>query len=404
MMLLSLLAGAIPASAQQAPAEATPPTTVDASRGGITITSGVNSLTIGVRTQLRWTLDDREALDADTEGAGAGEADGPLSQFDVPRLRLLLNGTVYRRWLRYNFQFELHRTSGEGGSRMKDAFVEIRPPDRSYRLQVGQFKVPFGLQQLNSSSRLQFVDRAITDAKFNPARDLGVMVAGTLLDRKAGYEAGVFNGAGESTRQTNRSHAWAARAFIDPLGQYTLSEGGSDATDRPVLHVGGAVRGGEPIRGRAADGIVEDADRQHAVNVETAFKMGRLSATAEHFWMSDEQDNPLAGRDIDARGYHAQAGYMVLPRTTEIAVLYSRVDGDTAVPDSAVTELRGVVGYFFQSHNLKLQGDAGRIAYGAGFALMPPRARQGLPSIGTRLVTGEELSDVQVRVQLSLAF
>src|SRR5688500_1631283 len=176
MMLLSLLAGAIPASAQQAPAEATPPTTVDASRGGITITSGVNSLTIGVRTQLRWTLDDREALDADTEGAGAGEADGPLSQFDVPRLRLLLNGTVYRRWLRYNFQFELHRTSGEGGSRMKDAFVEIRPPDRSYRLQVGQFKVPFGLQQLNSSSRLQFVDRAITDAKFNPARDLGVMV------------------------------------------------------------------------------------------------------------------------------------------------------------------------------------------------------------------------------------
>ena len=97
-----LAASAAPLFAQ-APAPP-PPTTVDASRGGITIASGNNSLTIGARPQVRWTLEDREAFDGDTTGSGVGEADGPTSQFDVVRLRVSLSGTMYRPWFRYLFQ------------------------------------------------------------------------------------------------------------------------------------------------------------------------------------------------------------------------------------------------------------------------------------------------------------
>src|SRR5512145_2374220 len=93
-MRLMLLIGAVcllpmPALAQsQAPAQAPPETKVDASRGGVTISHGVNSLTIGARVQFRWTVDDREAFDGDTTGDGDGVEDGPFSQFDVPRLRM----------------------------------------------------------------------------------------------------------------------------------------------------------------------------------------------------------------------------------------------------------------------------------------------------------------------------
>ena len=75
-------------------------TKVDVSRGGITISSGVNSLTIGARAQVRWTLDDREDFDGDTTGRGVGEDDGAVSQFDVPRLRLTLSGGVFKPWMR----------------------------------------------------------------------------------------------------------------------------------------------------------------------------------------------------------------------------------------------------------------------------------------------------------------
>lgn len=379
-------------------------TTVDASRGGVTISSGVNSLTIGARVQVRWTLDDREEADADTAGDGEDTPDGALSQFDVPRLRVTLGGGVWREWLKYSFQFDFSRTSGEGDSKIKDAIVEIRPPGRAFRMVVGQFKAPFALQQLTSSGRQQFVDRAITDAKFAPGREMGAMIAGTAASRTVGYEVGLFNGSGESIRQNNQAHVWAARFFVDPFGPYSLAEGAVDSGEKPVLHIGFAVRGGEPIRGRTPASIFEDADNQIAYNVEFAYKAPRIYATAEYFRMTDEQQNPIAGPDLDSDGFHAQAGFMVHPRTVEVGARYARVAGDTDVDDGDVTEFRGVVGYFWHAHNLKLQADAGWIEYGSNYTELSSRARQGLPSLGTRLVSGTELTDTQIRVQLQVAF
>lgn len=379
-------------------------TKVDASRGGVTISSGVNSLTIGARVQIRWTLDDREAADADTAGNEEDRTDGALSQFDVPRLRVTLGGGVWREWLKYSFQFDFSRTSGEGDSKIKDAIVEIRPTGRPFRIVVGQFKAPFSLQQLVSSGRQQFVDRAITDAKFAPGREMGAMVAGTAASRTIGYEVGLFNGSGESIRQNNESHLWAARVFVNPWRPYSLSEGAADSGDNPVLHVGVGVRGGEPIRGRTPSAIFVDADNQTAYNLELAYKAPRVAATAEYYRMADEQQNPITGPDLDSDGFHAQAGFMLRPRTVELGVRYARVNGDTQVDDAAVTEVRGVVGYFWHAHNLKLQADAGQIGYGANYTRLSSRARQGLPPLGTRLVSGRDLTDTQVRVQLQVAF
>jgi phosphate-selective porin OprO and OprP len=392
------------AAATAAAAQA-PETTVDASRGGITIASGPSSLSVGARVQFRWTVDDRDQFDADRVGAGVGIADGLMSQFDVPRMRVTLGGGVFRPWMRYAFQFDFSRTGGEGDSKIKDAIVEIRPPGRSHRFMFGQFKAPFGMQQLTSSGRQQFVDRAITDGKFSPGRDMGAMVAGSFAGGKVGYNAGVFNGAGESVRQSDNSHLWAGRVFVNPLGGYLLSEGASDSGSAPVVHVGFGARGGKPIRGRTpAAGIVQAPDNQTAWNVELAFRAPRVSSTAEYFWMRDEQRNPVNGRDIDARGYHAQVGVMLIPRTVEVGVRYAQVDGDTQVNDARLSEIRGSFGYYWQSHGLKLQADVGHVRHDANYAALSSRARWGLPSLGPRLVSGQRLSDTQVRMQVQVAF
>jgi phosphate-selective porin len=403
LFAIALLAAATQARAQT-PTPTPPETKVDASRGGLTISSGVNSLTIGARLQFRWTVDDREDASLDTTGTGVGAADGLSTQFDIPRMRISFSGGAFRPWLRYNFQYEFSRTSGESASKIKDAVIEIRPTGQPFRVSLGQFKAPFGLQQLTSSGRLQFVDRAITDAKFNPSRDMGVMLSGTVVNRRVGYDVGIFNGSGESVRQNTRAHLWAARAYFQPLGTYALSEGGSDAPERPVLHVGAGVRGGKQIRGRTSAGLFERADNQNAFNLELAFKAPRLFATAEHFWMSDEQENPLPGPTIDSRGFHAQAGYMVMPRRLEVGVLHARITPDTGQDDSAVTETRAVVSYYWQAHNLKLQADAGRLGFDDRFGALSARARQGLPSLGNRLVSGQAFADTQVRIQMQVSF
>ena len=388
----------------QTPAPQPGETKVDVSRGGVTISNGVNSLTIGARVQFRYTLDDREQFDGDTVGVGDGNPDGPQSQFDVPRLRMTFSGGAFKPWLRYSFQFEFSRTSGEGGSRIKDAVIEIRPVGRPYRFQVGQFKAPFGLQQIISSGRLQFVDRAITDAKFNPGRDMGVMWSGTAAARKFGYDLGLFNGAGESVRENTEALMWVARAFYEPLGPHTLSESSVDAGDKATLHVGVAARGGKQIRARTTTGVVENADNQPAIDLEFAFKGRRLFSTAEFYWMTDEQSNPVAGPDIDSTGFHVQGGYMLVPQRVEVGLLYAWIDADTDVDDAALGEWRAVFGYYWQAHNLKLQADAGQLRYDSAFSSLSARARQGLPALGARLVGGQSLSDTQLRVQMQLAF
>jgi hypothetical protein len=214
----------------------------------------------------------------------------------------------------------------------------------------------------------------------------------------------VFNGSGESVRQSNRAHLLVGRVFVEPFGPYGLAEGSSDAGDKPVLHVGIAARTGDQIRGRTQTGVFDDPDNQTAVDIEFAYKAPRFYATAEYFRMTDVQENPTDGRDIHSDGLHAQVGYMVVPRTTEVALRYSRVAGDTDTSDADVTEWRGVAGYYWHAHNLKIQADVGQIGYGANFAALSSRARQGLPPIGTRLVSATDLTDTQVRVQLQVAF
>ncbi len=366
--------------------------------------AGDHSLTIGAIMQFRWTLDDREQADADTAGDGVGVEDDPLSQFDVPRMRVKLSGSAYRPWMRYSFQFEFSRTSGESASKIKDAIFEIRPADRSYRVALGQFKAPFGLQQLTSFSRQQFVDRAITDGKYTPGRDMGVMFAATAAARRIGFEAGIFNGSGESIRQTTAIPLFAGRIFIDPLGPYELAEGATDAGARPVLHLGIGTRTGRQIRGRTAPGVFTDADRQTALNGEFAFKALRFYSTAEYFWQTEEQQNPVVGPDIESRGYHAQVGFMVVPGVLEAGIRYAEVNGNIDVPASSLREIRGGLGYFWRGHNLKVQADVGQLRYEVGFAGLTSRARAGLPGLGTRLVTGEALGDRQVRVQAQVVF
>jgi hypothetical protein len=88
----------------------------------------------------------------------------------------------------------------------------------------------------------------------------------------------------------------------------------------------------------------------------------------------------------------------------EVGLLLARIDADTRIDDAALTEIRGVVGYYWHGHNLKLQADVGELDYGANFGALSSRVRQGLPALGSRLAAGRTLSDTQLRVQFQLAF
>jgi phosphate-selective porin OprO/OprP len=417
---MTKLAGAALVAALAALPAAAEDVKTDMSKGGITFSSGPNSLTIGGRLQGRFTADDREDFDADPNGtAGFLEEDGLSRQFAVQRMRLTLKGGMWKPWLRYEFQFELASTSGANDNKVKDAVIEIETHPLAV-LKVGQYKAPFSLQELTSSGRQQFVDRAITNAKFAPGRDQGVMLGGLTERKKFGYAVGAFNGSGESRPQEDQGLLYVGRVWFDPLGEYRLSESANDHPEKNVLHVGLGARTGEAQRG-SATGAFEEPDDQTAFNLELAWRYRRFHATGEYFVMEDEtttstqvldpNGNPTNTFVItttdgpESSGFHVQGGVMVVPRTVEVGLRYAQIDPDDDLIDDKVTEARAVFGWYFQGHNLKVQADAGRLSFeerfGPGTSSV---AERGMPSLGARIGAAEKRTDVQYRVQMQVAF
>jgi phosphate-selective porin OprO/OprP len=358
-------------------------------------------------------LDDRDEYDNDTSGSGVGQADGATAGFAIARLRPYIQGTVYKTWLRYKFEFELgpfktDATNNTTNARITDAYFEFAKYPAA-TLRVGQYKVPFGLQQLISDWRQEFVERSITDFKFSVGRDVGLMLYGNAWEKKFGYQVGVFSGAGQNNVQEDQQMLYAARVWVDPLGEYKLFESANDASSKHIVHVGLAYRGGEVTKGTATPGVFDNPNNETAWDLEAAWRWKRLYATGEFYSQTDTQSNPTVAAKVEAQGWYAQFGVMVQPLHHELALRYAEVEPDKNVSDAKQTEARLVYGYYIKGHNLKLQADIGTIGYGANFASLSALALRNVAppyDQAKRLVPepGTALTDKQVRVQLTVAF
>ncbi len=141
------------------------------------------------------------------------EARAATDTFVLRRVRPIVQGTVGK-----HFDFYVNPDFGGGATVLQDAYLDVRTTPK-FRVRVGKFKVPFGLERLQSGAALLFVERALPTA-IAPNRDLGVQLHGELLGGALQYQAGVFNGVadgGSADADTNDGKDLAARLFIQPF-------------------------------------------------------------------------------------------------------------------------------------------------------------------------------------------
>jgi phosphate-selective porin OprO/OprP len=144
--------------------------------------------------------------------------------FLLRRVRPTLEGTVGGI---YDFRF----TPDFAGGRtiILDAFATARLRPWAV-VTAGKFKVPVGLERLQSASDIRFIERAFPTSLL-PNRDLGVQLSGDVSGGVLNYSVGYFNGVtdgGSSDGNTRDGLAasdiendtkgdWAARIFLQPF-------------------------------------------------------------------------------------------------------------------------------------------------------------------------------------------
>ncbi|ACH39635.1 phosphate-selective outer membrane channel [Citrifermentans bemidjiense Bem] len=336
---------------------------------GFTLTSSEEKfqMSLGGRLQTRYTYTDGEDSSL-TPNA---------SRWEVRRMKLWINGYAYNKDLTYLLQVDF--VSGGSSRLLEHAYLNYRFIDE-VQLLAGQTKVPFGRQWLNSSGSQQFVDRSITSDTFRPGYDAGAKLGGDLFGGISTYEIGAYGGAGQSaTRATNGDNtatAIAARVTVNPFGKMPYSESDLDDTATPLLSIG-ANYYGNTLRKTAATtfetnnitlagtngwlgrnvaafatGELVDIDSYGA---DAAFKWRGVFALTEYLYGRGKGGD--SGSIVRAHGWYAQAGYCIVPQTLEVALRYAFIDPNRAVSDDQRTDVSAAVSYYFNKHNLKIQGD-----------------------------------------------
>ncbi|WP_279384459.1 porin [Geotalea toluenoxydans] len=89
--------------------------------------------------------------------------------------------------------------------------------------------------------------------------------------------------------------------------------------------------------------------------VDAAFKW--LGASAQAEYLLGQADGHTSDKTLRAHGFYAQAGYCIIPKKLELAFRYSFVDPNRDKANDQQVDTQGAVSYYFNKHNLKLQGD-----------------------------------------------
>lgn len=306
---------------------------------------------------LRQQLDTVAKQQADPALAPAGKAKklsiGGYMQMqaetgDAPDSRFLVNDRILIRRARLTvkgsfaeqFDFTFQSEFGNGNmsanvdyrAQLTDLFVRWKKFDFA-TVQVGQFKTPYGYEQLIPDTQNPFIERSLPNDRLTLSRQIGAMVAGDFLDERLSYSVGAFNG--------NR-----------------VNNGGND--NENFLAIGRVA--GVPVKTRALtvsaganvfasdDSTGASAVQRDGYGFDVQFKSGRFDGAVE--WLA-LASNPASGGDTVADGWSAHVGYMIIAEKLRAGLRFETYDPDTDVSaDESETWTLGLT-YFLKGDDLK---------------------------------------------------
>jgi phosphate-selective porin OprO and OprP len=161
----------------------------------------------------------RGTLHADSRAYSGDSVPETADTFILRRVRPTFEGTFGGI---YDFRFMPDFASGR--TAIVDAYVVARF-DPGATLTVGKFKPPVGLERLQSSSDIRFIERGLPTSLV-PNRDLGVQLSGEFNGGVFAYQLGYFNGVNDGQSSDNPAAPdievdtegdYAARVFFQPF-------------------------------------------------------------------------------------------------------------------------------------------------------------------------------------------
>lgn len=292
----------------------------------------------------------------------AGRFPNDNDRIYVRRARLAAAGN-FTEHVDFRLEGEFAGTAGSSSdmrAQMTDGYVTFtRWPASSIR--AGQFKTPFGFEQLYSDTRLLVPERSVVNDLLTVGRELGVQVAGDLAEKRFSYAIAAFNGtASNSSFNDNDDFLVAGRMSALLAGgaqgpnNLRLGINGYQSDDTFVTLPAGLGFDSTPAT-PTRDGIFRGS--RTGFGADAQLTAGRSELWAEYLSTDFEPENSggIPSEDFTASGWYAQAAYFAIPDTLQIVGKFESTDpSDERAGDEVDLWWLGA-NYLFKSHDIKFQ-------------------------------------------------
>lgn len=253
----------------------------------------------------------------------------------LQRTRLVVHGQVHPL-LQVRMEFNL-----SDRLELLDSYALV-PIRRWLQVQVGQFRVPFSRQELVSSSRYQFAERALwsgganaSGVRFLPSFDLGVMAWGWVGPRDLfEYYLGVFNGKGPNTPfNLDGFFLYAGRVAVNPLGRpRSFQEGAINLPRTPTVSIG--LNAATQVRQVGLVTLpgnptpVPNRIDVTSLGADVYFSGYGASLYGEFYFRDTAETDTMTNPNTQSLGWLVQAGYFIpVPALQNHLEVVARVQG-----------------------------------------------------------------------------
>jgi phosphate-selective porin len=229
--------------------------------------------------------------------------------FYLTRARVGLKGNV-TKYFDYEIERDLRETVGNDHEwhPWKDNYVNVHL-HRLLQVQIGKFKMPFGMEANLPEDRLDYAFESRTSDTLSPGRERGLMLhARVLKAERLEYQIGVFRYDGEGSDihgQPTGTRTYAARLTGEPLRSLK-------PLPKTIRHI---YLGVAATRGKMIDGLngvngqtfsnftyfdhVYVHGQRTRFGTEVAWREGPVSIKGEYIHMSEERKGQgIRGEDL----------------------------------------------------------------------------------------------------------
>lgn len=207
------------------------------------------------------------------------------------------------------------------------------------QIRAGQFKTPYGHEQLYSDTKVLTVERTLGTDRIGIGRQLGIQVGGEIGGLS--YSVGAFNGNGTNVTFNDDEGFLSAGRLSGSLwktdrGQWTIGANGYTSDDR-----------GAPVAPELGFANNTFAGHRRAWGVDSQLTAGALEIWGE---MLRARFDPETGATRDLHSWYLAGAWSLTPKLQAVAMI-DTLDG----PSGDLKTWTLGANYFIKGHDLKLQ-------------------------------------------------